>query len=276
MKRIASVALVGALLVGADEPKTAEQAKFQGTWQLIAAESNGEKTPDEQIRSVRVTVTGSTHTVCAGDRVVAHDVSFTLDPSKTPKEVTDTINDGPDKGKQIRGIYNLEGDTLISCVAPIGKDRPTEFSAKAGSGWTLRVFRRAKPDDAARETAVAAELKQFEGTWRFNALQVEGKPLSQDDLQYTRMVLRGSQFILTEPQATYRGVYSVDPTATPKTLDVAFTEGMEKGKISLGIYELRGDTYKVCIGLAGKTRPTEFASAPESGTVLEMLKRDKP
>ena len=30
------------------------------------------------------------------------------------------------------------------CVAPAGKDRPTEFTGQAGSGQTLRVFRRKK------------------------------------------------------------------------------------------------------------------------------------
>jgi hypothetical protein len=44
-----------------------------------------------------------------------------------------------------KGIYELNGDTLKSCVASPGKERPTEFSAKAGSGHTLRVFKCVKP-----------------------------------------------------------------------------------------------------------------------------------
>lgn len=276
MRRVATVALVGVLLLGADDPKIAEQAKFQGTWQLIAAESNGEKAPEERVKSVRVTITENSHTVRVGDQVVAHDVSFAIDPSKTPKEVTDTINEGPNKGKQIEGIYNLEGDTLISCVAPIGKKRPTEFTAKAGSGLTLRVFRRAKPDDAAREAAIADELKKFDGTWRFDSIEMESKALPQEALKETRLVLKGDQFTLTEPQVTYRGVYSVNPTVTPKTIDVAFTEGPETGKIALGIYELEGDTYRVCIGLVGNARPAVFAGKAGSGHILEVLKREKP
>jgi uncharacterized protein (TIGR03067 family) len=68
----------------------------------------------------------------------------------------------------------------------------------------------------------------------------------------------------------------VHPSAHPKTIDVTFTEGPEKGKSSYGIYELEGDTYRVCIGLTGKPRPTDFASTPGSGHVLEVLKREKP
>jgi uncharacterized protein (TIGR03067 family) len=75
---------------------------------------------------------------------------------------------------------------------------------------------------------------------------------------------------------TYRGTFKLDLSKKPKEIDVVFTEGPEKGKTSLGIYELEGDVYKVCIGLTGKKRPTEFISKPGSGHVLEVLKRQKP
>jgi uncharacterized protein (TIGR03067 family) len=156
MRHLGWFACVAIVAAGADDPPRRdvqreavrqELARFQGTWQLISAESNGAKAPEERVRQTRVTITGNTHTVRFGDQVLAHDVSFEIDPTKTPKEVTDTINDGPNKGKQILGIYTLEGDTLTSCVAPIGKERPTEFAARPGSGHTLRVFRRVRAEE---------------------------------------------------------------------------------------------------------------------------------
>jgi uncharacterized protein (TIGR03067 family) len=147
---------VAIVVAGTDEPPRRdappeavrqELARLQGTWQLISAESNGVKAPEERVKQTRVTITGNTHTVRFGDQVLAHDVRFEIDPTKTPKEVTDTINDGPNKGKQILGIYRLEGDMLTSCVAPPGKERPTEFTAGPGSGYTLRVFRWVRAED---------------------------------------------------------------------------------------------------------------------------------
>src|SRR5690349_16850512 len=121
-------------------PEKMELQKFQGTWQLVSAESDGKKLADEQVKQIRVVIEGNTHTVYFGDKAVAEKIEFRIDLTKKPKEVTDTLKDG----REIRGIYELNGDTLRSCVAAPGKDRPTEFTGKAGSGQTLRVFKRVK------------------------------------------------------------------------------------------------------------------------------------
>src|SRR5205823_4054339 len=43
---------------------------------------------------------------------------------------------------------------------------------------------------------------------------------------------------------------------------------------ALGIYELEGDTWKICLTLTAKERPKEFAAPAGSGLALETLKRD--
>lgn len=128
----------------------AELEKFQGVWQMIAAETDGKPAAEDFIKKTRVTITGNTHSVRVGDQVIVHDITFEVDPSTTPKQVTDTINGGDQKGKQIRGIYRIEGDQLTSCVARMDEDRPTEFVTKPGSGHTMRVFKRVKEDGSAK------------------------------------------------------------------------------------------------------------------------------
>lgn len=135
-------AVLPVLLIAADDPKAdavkAELAKFQGTWQLVSAETDGKKAPEENVKQTRVVIDGRKHTVYFGDKAVVHQIPFEIDPTTEPKSVTDTLPDG----QTIKSIYKLDGDTLTSCAAAAGKDRPKEFSAKAGSGQTLRVFRR--------------------------------------------------------------------------------------------------------------------------------------
>jgi uncharacterized protein (TIGR03067 family) len=261
---------------GADRKLAGEElARFQGTWQLISAETDGEKVPQEWVKKVRITFAGNTHTVRLGDQVIVHDVRFEIDPSSTPSQVTDTINDGPDKGKQIRGIYKLEGDTLTSCVAPAGKDRPTAFAADKGSGHTLRVFQHVKPSEG-KGKAVEDELRRFEGNWKITSLQIDGKAMPAEGFEGAKLVLKGDSYAFTDQGGTGHGTFTVDPASKPKTIEISFSDGPEAGKMIRGIYELEGDTYKLCFALQGKDRPTEFTSKPGSGHILEVLTRVKP
>jgi uncharacterized protein (TIGR03067 family) len=122
---------------------------------------------------------------------------------------------------------------------------------------------------------VKKELEKFRGTWKWVFMESEGTKLPEATFKDSRLIMDGDKFIARDPQATYRGTFTVSVNQKPKTIDVTFTEGPEKGKSFKGIYELQGDTYKVCLALPGKDRPTEFVSKPESGHVLEVLRRER-
>jgi ketosteroid isomerase-like protein len=59
-----------------------------------------------------------------------------------------------------KGIYALDGDTLRTCdnAPELDKSRPAAFEAKAGSGYILITFRRAKPRDAAGDVRALTQL----------------------------------------------------------------------------------------------------------------------
>ena len=72
------------------------------------------------------------------------------------------------------------------------------------------------------------------------------------------------------------GTLAVNEKKQPKTFDLKFTAGPEKGNTSLGIYELDGDSWKICLTLKGTKRPTAFATKRCSGLALETLEREEP
>lgn len=69
--------------------------------------------------------------------------------------------------------------------------------------------------------------------------------------------------------------YSVDPAKKPATIDIR-PDGGPKAMIVQGIFEVKGDTLRLCFGRDGVERPTEFRGDATKGIMLITLKRVKP
>ena len=68
----------------------------------------------------------------------------------------------------------------------------------------------------------------------------------------------------------------LDPTTTPKCVDMTVAGGIQKDVVMEGIYELKGDELRLCIKVLGnKERPGEFTSPDGASIVLLKLKRQK-
>lgn len=129
----------------ADEEAVKQELQaLKGTWRLVSREADGQKATDEELKDVIATRDeAGTVSVRRGDQVI-YEATGKVDPTKKPKTVDVTYTAGPNKGKVILGIYENEGDTHRVCIAQSGGARPTEFTAKAGSGQTLVVYKREK------------------------------------------------------------------------------------------------------------------------------------
>lgn len=137
-----------ALLLAAGDKKSdvdaAELKKFAGAWAIQAQEHGGRKTPMKELAALAVTVTGAKAVTKNGDEVAEESEVILLDPKAKPAAIDVKLLGGGDKGKVVKGIYKFDDDKLTLCVAEPGKDRPTEFAGKQGTGHTLLVLLRQK------------------------------------------------------------------------------------------------------------------------------------
>jgi erythromycin esterase len=123
--------------------------------------------------------------------------------------------------------------------------------------------------------AAQKELKQLQGTWRGVSVKQDGQELPLDGgLANLEVVIKGNDRTVKAGETVFsRAVFRMDPTATPKTVDVTITDGTFAGKTLLGVYELDGDSYRICLAKAGDPRPQTIASTPGSGHTATVLAR---
>ena len=139
------------------------------------------------------------------------------------------------------------------------------FAASGGSG--------ARADDKAD---VEKELKKFQGTWTVESVEAGGKEVPIDLFKGMTVIFEGDKYtVKMGDKVIQTATQKLDPSKSPKTLDGTVTEGPNKGTVILGIYEISGDTLKVCFDPEGKKRPTEFKTAAGSQTTLVVYKRVK-
>jgi uncharacterized protein (TIGR03067 family) len=127
-----------------DKAVKEDRKKYEGTWQVISLEVDGNTSAEEDAKKITVVnEADGKWAIEAEGKVIARGTSE-IDPTKKPKAVDLTVTEGDGKGQTLRGIYEFKDDTRKVCLAPEGKDRPTEFSAPAGSGHILAVLKRVK------------------------------------------------------------------------------------------------------------------------------------
>jgi uncharacterized protein (TIGR03067 family) len=243
---------------------------IEGIWRVTSLDVNGDKAKDEDARKLSVIngTDGAWNLRSEGTDLVKG--TSTIDPTQNPKTIDFTPTDGDDKGKVFLGIYELGESTRKLCFAPVGSPRPTEFTSLPGSQRVLVAFERDKED------AIARDRRRIEGTWIAMALEINGNKAMEADARKLKVVIGadGSWNVASEGNEVSQGTSVINPLATPKSIDFTTTVGNDKGKLSLGIYEIGEGTLKFCVAPSEKPRPTEFTSTLGNEQILLTFERE--
>ena len=130
-------------------------------------------------------------------------------------------------------------------------------------------------DDASDDAK--KDMKLLEGEWSLESGQDNGNQIPEFITKTTRQVLSGGETkISMNNQQAGAAKLKIDPTKKPKQITYTHTDGPNKGKVQVGIYELKGDDLKLCLAAPGvKERPKEFEATQGSGCRVTVWKRAK-
>jgi uncharacterized protein (TIGR03067 family) len=140
-----------------------------------------------------------------------------------------------------------------------------------------------KPDKKKQSDPVKEEMKKLEGSWTMVGMEYNGRTYPQQLLQRRpyRLVIKGNKYIRIlnlngrggrggVMERKYEYTFKVNPGKNPKAIDLI------RGASTVpGIYQLDGDTLKVCETTIGGQRPTSFTTAVGSRARISSWKRDK-
>jgi uncharacterized protein (TIGR03067 family) len=118
--------------------------------------------------------------------------------------------------------------------------------------------------------------KDPKGTWKVSSLEVDGMTYGDQELKDATLTCdeAGMFSVRHKDKAIIEAIVTLDPKKKPNTIDATLTEGKDKGKTALGIYEIKGDSYRVCLARPGDKRPTEFSAKAGSGQSLIVCKEN--
>jgi uncharacterized protein (TIGR03067 family) len=136
-----------ALPLSGENPKkeavAKELKKLEGTWESVLYVWDRKKAEPPNAERRQFILHGEAFTM-RGQGEDLYGGAIRADPSKKPKPIDLLPQRHGGKAKGSLAIYELNGDTLLMCIAFPDEPRPSEFTAEPGSYRLLITFRRLK------------------------------------------------------------------------------------------------------------------------------------
>jgi RNA polymerase sigma factor (sigma-70 family) len=129
---------------------------------------------------------------------------------------------------------------------------------------------------ATEAEAKKTDKEKIQGEWKVESVTLNGKePPDAEQVKSATWIIGAEKITVKAGDKNLESTYKIDPSVTPKTIDVTSKVEGDKGRTMLGIYTLDGDTLKICSNLIGDDRPSELASKEGSNAMLVVLNRLK-
>jgi uncharacterized protein (TIGR03067 family) len=248
----------------------AELLGLQGTWDIVALEVDGRAVPESGFKGSSLVVKGNTFaTISMG---ATYGGTLAANVKTTPNTLDLNFKSGPEKGNRSLAIFTLDDDTWTLCLTVTATVRPSEFLTRAGSGLALETLKRRTGPSVVE--LLHEELAKLAGTWTMVSGVREGQELPEAFVRTGKRVVQGNETtVFFGSEVFLKAAFTVDPEASPKTIDYILTEGDDRGRAQLGIYTLEKDTVTYCMAPPGRPRPRDFTIEAGVGGTTTVWKR---
>jgi uncharacterized protein (TIGR03067 family) len=125
--------------------------------------------------------------------------------------------------------------------------------------------------------AIKKDKAALQGTWKVTASISKGDKATAEEIKDLHLIFRGDAILVREDgKAQENFFFNLDPLKKIKEVDLILKVGPQKGRIDRGIYEIDGDTLRICIqSNKDSSRPRDFRSPAGSDLWLVTLQRSK-
>ncbi len=269
---------------------------LEGEWRFGSQEVDGITMSAKALSYSRLLIDGNRFRMESPEAI--YEGVLTIDVDVSPAQITTEFVEGPEAGKQTRGIYEVSGDRLMLCVGLVGSSRPTEFAAPRGSRHALQHLRRTsarrpenvtggtpqpeasssgdREDPSAFHVPMTPLMRRLEGEWIPVALVMDGKPMPDEWLTFgSRTAIGNEVTVVFGGQVMVHAKVRIDETSRPMAVDYLNLDGRQAGTVSRGIMEWVDDGVRFHMASPGGSRPTDFAAAPGSGTLSQWRRKDR-
>jgi len=208
-------------------------------------------------------------------------------PGKPKIEVVGSLGDGKEIGAAIHPLeWNdyvviasgnhlqqfINGRQTVDVV-----DEQTAKAAKSGilalqlhAGQPMKIqFKNIRIKLLSGASATSSDLDRMQGDWGVGELVMNGEKVSADALANAKLKIKANEYSLESDNGSSHGTLKLGESASPKSMEVTTDDGTQLP----AIYEISGDTLKICYAMNGASRPKEFKSAEGSDHVFASYKR---
>jgi uncharacterized protein (TIGR03067 family) len=114
------------------------------------------------------------------------------------------------------------------------------------------------------------------GTWEAVKVEMAGVTIDPRETRVpVTVTVTAEKLTITDGGGPKAARYRLDASKSPAWIDVVSEHSSDRGKTYLGIYELQGDTLKLCFSQKAGERPIAFTTKPDQATHCFHLRREK-